>query len=297
MDLSVMKTAVTSTVARQALKVKANSPTLLFVGGVAGVVATTYLASKATLQLEDVLKETNEIREAIEETPNYSEDDKKRAATVVTLRGATNVAKLYAPAVGVGVVSIAMLTGSHVVLTKRNAAVMAAYATLEKGFEEYRQRVRDEFGDEKEQQLRYGSQRKTMTVEDEDGNEEELTKTSVPGDISPSVYAKFFDDSSPSWSKNAEDNRIFLQCQQNWANDRLLARGHVFLNEVYDMLQLPRTKAGAVVGWLKDGDGDGYVDFGLFEHDQRRRMFINGDERSILLDFNVDGIIYDKLKD
>ena len=63
------------------------------------------------------------------------------------------------------------------------------------------------------------------------------------------------------------------------------------------MLGIPKTKAGQVVGWVYDPEhpvGDNYVDFGLFDLDRERvRRFVNGDERNILLDFNVDGNIWE----
>ena len=90
---------------------------------------------------------------------------------------------------------------------------------------------------------------------------------------------------------------MFLRAQQQYANDKLIAQGHLFLNEVYDMLGLPRTKAGAIVGWVYDDNnavGDNFVDFGIYDvHRETARDFVNGYERSILLDFNVDGVIYD----
>ena len=89
---------------------------------------------------------------------------------------------------------------------------------------------------------------------------------------------------------------LFLRTQQNYANDLLKARGHLFLNEVYSMLGIPHTSAGAIVWWTIGAGGDNYVDFGIFTRDsQVVREFVNGYERSILLDFNVDGVIWDMI--
>lgn len=298
MKIELIKNAVTSKVGRQILISKAHSPTIMFAGGVIGVVATTVLACKATLKLDDVLEEAEDLRDKAQtlEHRDYSEKDRSRDLAFIKVQTALKVAKLYAPSVAVGVVSVAALTGSHVVLSKRNAAVMAAYSALDKGFREYRDRVRDEYGEEKEQELRYGVVTRTELVEADEGSDVVEYKE-IPKKM-PSIYAKFFDDGSASWNRDPEYNHIFLMCQQNYANDLLHARGHIFLNEVYDMLGLPRTKAGAVVGWIVSKDGDNFVDFGIFDQGNKRsRMFVNGDERSILLDFNVDGVIYDLLKD
>jgi hypothetical protein len=294
MDLQHLKNAVTSKVGRQILLSKKHSPTILFAGGVVGVVGATVMACRATLKLEEVLDEVEEKRKSVNELmhKDYSDVDRINDHRIITVQAAASVAKLYAPAVAVGVVSIAALTGSHVVLSKRNAAVMAAYSALDKGFNEYRARVRDELGDEKDQEFRHGTKTVEETVESDDGKKTIKKKVVVP-DV-PSVYARFFDEGSKSWSRQPEYNQLFLNCQQNYANDLLRARGHVFLNEVYDMLGLERTKAGAVVGWILNGDGDNFVDFGIYDgKNERTRAFVNGDERSILLDFNVDGVIYD----
>lgn len=300
MNLQAAKTAVTSKVGRQILIGKKHSPTILFAGGVVGVVTTTVLACKATLKLEEVLDETREVQQKIREAnlDGYSEEDRKKDMTLSTVQGAVKVAKLYAPAAAVGVVSIAALTGSHVVMNRRNTALMAAYSALDRGFNQYRQRVRDELGDEKDRDFRYGSgETKKVEFVDDEGKKHKFDAVDISHET-PSMYARFFDETSREWNRTLEYNRIFLNCQQNYANDLLQARGHVFLNEVYDRLGFERTKAGAVVGWVKDGDGDGFIDFGIFDGDSpRKRMFVNGDERSILLDFNVDGVIYDKLGD
>jgi len=295
MNLATMKTAITSTVGRQLLNTQKNSPTILFAGGIVGVVATAILASKATLELEDILDEAEANHEIANTlvSPNYSDQDRQSDHVKIKLQTAVKIGKLYAPAVGVGILSVAALTGSHVVLSRRNAAVMAAYSALDKGFNEYRSRVRDELGDEKDLEFRHGTETVTETVEGKNGKPKTVEhKVIKPG--MPSVYARYFDEQSSQWQREPEYNRIFLDCQQNWANDKLRAQGHLFLNEVYDMLGLSRSKAGAVVGWVIGHDGDNYVDFGIFKPDDPRgRMFVNGDERTTLLDFNVDGVIYD----
>jgi hypothetical protein len=168
-------------------------------------------------------------------------------------------------------------------LTRRNSALMAAYAAVQKAYDDYRERVINEVGREKELDLHHAA-----TVQLVDKDEVRIVD---PNKFSP--YAKFFDEYCERWEKDPELNRIYITCQQNYANNILHARGHLFLNEVYDMLGIPRTKAGAVVGWVVGKDGDNYVDFGMYE--ARSENFINGAERSILLDFNVDGVIYDKL--
>ena len=287
-------------VGRAVLKSQKVSPHLLFGAGVVGVVATAVLASKATLKLEQVLYDANKSLELAKEVladgtiedERYTDDDYTKDVILIQVKGAGRVLKLYTPTIIVGALSVAALTGSHVILTQRNMAITAAYAALEKGYREYQQRVMDELGPDRERELRYETVEKSVktTVD----GKTKTVKTVVPSG-KHSMYSRFFDEYNKNWNATPEYNSMFLHSQQNWANELLQARGHVFLNEVYDMLGMDRSKAGQIVGWVKDGEGDNYIDFGLFQDNERARMFVNGQEASILLDFNVDGPVYDKI--
>ena len=283
-------------VASKGLLLQKTSPHLLFGAGVVGVVGSTVLACRATLKMSDVLEEAQGNLHTAKELdhPDYSEKDRKRDISLIYFQSGVQVFKLYLPAIVVGGVSIAALTQSHRILSSRNAALTAAYTALDKGFSQYRARVVDKYGEEEDRNLRYGTREEQIT-DPETGKKKTVTR--VATDDEPSVYARFFDPYSTSWSKEPEYNLIFLRCQQNYANDLLRARGHVFLNEVYDMLGIARSKAGAVVGWVlsKNGETDNYINFGIFDGDDRARDFVNGREGAILLDFNVDGVIYDKI--
>ena len=162
--------------------------------------------------------------------------------------------------------------------------------------------ISERFGEELDKELRYNIKAKEFeeTTVDSKGKEKTIKKTvSVADPNEYSDYARIFDDGNYGWSKDAESNLIFLKQQQNWANDKLKAKGHLFLNEVYDMLGFKRTKAGNIVGWVYDDKspapvGDNFVDFGIYDLDnERKRAFVNGYERNIILDFNVDGNILD----
>jgi Family of unknown function (DUF6353) len=272
------------------------SPTILFGVGVVGVVATAVVASRATLRLDDVLEQTRDDLKTAKElhdsdNPKYSDEDYSKDVIYIYTRSSIAVGKLYTPSIALGLITIACLTKSHSILTRRNAGITAAYAALDKGFREYRQRVVDKYGPEEDNYLRYDQSR--LLAQNEKG---ELVRTNA-GMVRPgpngSIYARFFDPMSSKWEKTPGYNKIFLKAQQNYANDLLHARGHVLLNDVYDMLGLERSSAGAVVGWVL-GNGDNYIDFGIFSGDTiEARGFVNEWEKSILLDFNVDGIVYD----
>lgn len=287
---------ITRTVSRNALLVSKASPELLLVAGIAGMVGSTVLACRATLKMDKMLDEGKaklDLAKTLQHD-DYSESDRSRDVSLIYFQTGVKVVRAYAPAVGVGLLGIAALTKSNAILTQRATALAAAYTALDQGFRQYRARVIEKYGEEEDQKLRYGIE--TKEIEDPETGEKTLQVT-VPGD--PSIYARFFDETNPSWSRDPEVNMFFLKSQQNYANDQLKANGHIFLNEVYDLIGLERSQAGAVVGWLytENGSTDNFVDFGIFRPDSpKARDFVNGHESAILLDFNVDGVIYDQIE-
>jgi hypothetical protein len=113
-----------------------------------------------------------------------------------------------------------------------------------------------------------------------------------------SMYARVFDESCAMWSSEREYVLTFLKLQEEYANAKLRRVGCVFLNEIYDMLGMARTKAGQVVGWIYDEKnpvGDNRIDFGL-EELYDRGVFDDDSTKPIWLDFNVDGMILDKIE-
>ena len=287
-------------------QVQKHSPEILMGVGVVGVVTSTVMACKATMKLNDILEESKETRDKIKEVENnpkyedkYSQEDAKKDLTINYVQTGMKVAKLYAPAVLLGGASLGCLLASNDILRKRNAALSAAYMTVDKSFKEYRNRVTERFGEEVEKEIRYGIKAEQIetTVVDEDGNETTVTETIKTMDPNLySYYARFFDEASPYWQNDPEYNLMFLKAQQQYANDLLRAKGRLFLNDVYDMLGIEKTKAGQVVGWVYDREnpnGDNFVDFGIYDMSKERvRAFVNGYETNILLDFNVDGNIW-----
>ena len=298
--MSIVPASVTRKLARQMLVARKNSPHIFFGLGVVGTVASTVLACRATLKLDKELDEIKgnledlkELRESVDqktavEGKVYTPEQYNNDAIYVYTKSAMTVATLYAPAAIVGIASIACLTGSHVQLTRRNSALMAAYAAVQTAYENYRNRVREQIGVERELDLYHGAKNEVLVNELGDKVEVKVVK---PGDWSP--YARFFDENSKEFQKHNEYNQMFLAAQEKMANRKLIFQGHLFLNEVYDMLGFERTKEGSVIGWLYNGEHDNYVTFGTYSaHNEK---FVNGLERVALLDFNVDGIIYDKI--
>lgn len=291
------------------LKIKKHSPEILIAAGIIGTVTSAVMACKATTKLNDVLEETKDEIEKIEGyveengySDKYSEEDKKKDLAIVKTQGVVKVIKLYAPSVVLGTLSLTAIVSSNRILKKRNIAIAAAYATVDKSFKDYRSRVVERFGKELDRELRHNIKVKEVeeVVTDENGNEKvEKKNVSVVGVPEYSDYAKIYDDGNTGWCKDPEASLMFLRRQQDYANDKLKEKGYLFLNEVYEMLGFQRTKAGQMVGWIydeKNPNGDNYVDFGIYDVNKPKNAeFLDGKERAIILDFNVDGVILDMI--
>jgi hypothetical protein len=303
------------------LKLKKYSPEILVGAGIVGTVAGTVMACKATLKVDTIAEEAKEkiekIHEAtekgeivvsvdytedgerVETVDKYTAEDSKKDLTIVYTQTAIKFIRLYGPAVLVAGSGIASILTGHNILRKRYVATAAAYAAVDKSFKEYRGRVIDRFGKELDRELKYNLKTKEVeeTVVNEDGTETVVKKNiQVVDDNSDiSEYAFFYADGCTGWCKDPELNKVFLLQQQAYANDLLKRKGHLFLNEVHDMLGVARTAAGCVVGWIYDEEcpnGDNYIDFGIFNiHRKANQRFVNGWENTILLDPNVDGKI------
>ena len=303
------KAQITRALNKTALRFKKHSPEILVCAGIVGVVASGVMACKATTKASTIIAEAREqvdaVHECLEISDKYTEEDSKKDLVISYTKMSMKLVKVYAPSVILGLLSITSILASNNIIRKRNMALAAAYAAIDSNFKDYRNRVVERFGKELDRELKYNIKPKEIeeTIIDEEGNEVVVKKTVNNAEVNlPSEYAKVFDEFSSCWTKDADYNLTFLRRIQDQANDKLRLRGHLFLNEVYDMLDIPRTKAGAIVGWIYDPNrenSDSYVDFGLYDNlinDESKRLFINGNERSVLLDFNVDGVIYDLLK-
>ena len=294
-NLATITNAVSRPFFRSVLLAKKFSPDILVGVGVVGVIAAAVLASRATLKLEEITTEHEDEKLAIKNQIIDGELDPELAKKEMATVYGTTVARtvwLYTPAVTVGAVSIVCLLGAHGIMRKRNAALGLAYTALERSYKAYRSRVIEEFGTDRDREFLHGVSTEVVVHEDEKGALVAKHHATVdPNAIS--IYAKVFDENSPEWLPNAEYNMLTLKAKQTYFNDMLRARGHVFLNEVYDSLGIPRTGTGAICGWVMSKDGDNYVDFGLYNLDKPgAREFVNGYENAVWLDFNVDGVIH-----
>lgn len=310
-----IKNNITRTLHKGGFWLKKHSPEILAVAGTVGVVVSAVMVGKATTKINPILEETNDNVDRIHDATEkgevkamvdgevslvpYSAEDSKKDLVIVYTQSAVKLVKLYTPAVVVGAAAIGCLLGANNILRKRNAALTAAYATVHQSLDGYRSRVVERFGKDLDRELMYNIKAKEIeeTVVNEDGTEQVVKKHVEVADPNwNSIYARFFDESCKGWTKSAEDNLRFLKMTQAWANKKLQAEGYLYLNDVYEALGIPKTKAGHVVGWIYDEAnpiGDNFVDFGIYDlYNEKARDFVNGYERVILLDFNVDGDVW-----
>lgn len=333
MKLAVIKTAAMKSFNTVKSFASKNSPEILLGLGIASMIGGTILACRGARRLDDVLENAKERKEdACLMTIDATSDEELETTQFNThneltgvelgwiLMSRTDKAKLqlqtigevameFAPAALCMIGGISMIIGSHNIMTKRNAALMAAYTGINEAYQKYRNRVIERYGEDADYEIRNGVKKETVTEEkiDEETGKTKKEKQKVDIIADPSLYSRWFDESCPEWSKAPGMNYHFLMCQQNMLNDKLVMRstespkgiGHVFLNEVYEALGMDHTGPGALVGWIydpNDPDRREFIDFGMHEaHNERKRAFVNGYERNILLDFNVKEIIYDKI--
>ena len=288
-------------------KLKKHSPTILAVAGTVGVVTSGVMACKATTKLSTIIDEhhdnVDEIHDYIEEngfSDKYTEKDSNKDLTIVYAQTGVKLAKLYAPSVILGTISLTAILGSNHILRKRNIALTAAYTTAAKTFRTYRDRVVDRFGEGLDEELRYGVKTKEIeeTVTDEKGKEKKVKKTVDVVNIEDiDGYSRLFYEGNHGWDNDPRFTRMYLLSQLKYANTLLKKRGYLTLNEVYKMLGFSLIPDGQIMGWFYDEEHPNTVDFGILDtNDEMMIRFFNGDEKAVLLKFNINGNILDKIK-
>ena len=291
-------------------KVLKHSPEILLGSGLTAMVAGAVIAVEKTMTVEPIVtvaeEKLRQIREA-EQAPDisYSKQDKGHDLVQVYVSTGAQLAKHYWTSVALECVGVACILSSYGIMRSRNAALTAAYTALERGFNEYRQRVRDTYGEEEDRYFRTGLRTKEIEIKERDESGNETTKTVEakvfdPDHAGVSTFARWFDETNDNYVNSSTHNLSFLTSIQKLANRSLQRNGYIFLNDVYDMLGIPRCQQGQAVGWLRDtdkGGGQGFVDFGIYDgYRASCRDFVNGYEKKILLDFNIDPVpIWDQI--
>lgn len=310
--LANIGSSISKALGKSELVLKKNSPEILLGLGIVGFIGTVVTACQATLRADEVLeyhkkkiKDIHDAKEIADQNPEneleYDSQLYRQDIGIQYVKTTGNLIKLYAPAVALGAFSLASILVSRNIMQKRYLGVLAAYNSVSAAFEEYRKRVRSEYGDGLDKHFRYGTTYDTLTEIGTDENGKKIKKKVETENTDSTLVSpnddtcRFFDKSNPNWDENPNFSMMFLRGQQNILNDLLHTRGHVFLNEVYDALGFPHTPQGAVLGWVDGGDDD-YIDFGLYDQNKDSvRRFVNGVDNVILLEFNHDGVIWDKI--
>lgn len=296
------------------LFLKAHAPEIMVGTGVAGFAVTVVSACKATNKARDILEDKDaalcENDECLQEgtltQEEYQENEKH-------IRRSTKwmLVKAYTPTATGLIVSVILVLGGYRMINGRLVKTAAAYKILEDGFGRYRENVRDEFGEETDWRMLNGVRPERLeaaNAEREANREIEADRKRKKKnhdkrrDSYQEVYSQVFDQYSDRWRRSWTPDQVweYLRQKQREANDMLRIRKHIFLNEVYDLLGLDRTEAGAVVGWiLTKNNPDTYVDFGLDSMpEERRREFLSADRNEdiwVRLHFNPDGLIYNMI--
>ena len=301
-------TALGPRVGMASLAVKEHQPEIFLAAGIATGITAAVMAAKAHKKSEETF---DDVAGEIEATRNYINDnnsgvspsgdvpddwnevtpaEERQLLLPLYVETGRRAAVLYGPAVLMGIGSVALILASHKTLQTRNRALIATVGLLERGFNEYRKRVRDELGVETEERFYYGAEaRKVNTVtvgEDGKKKKKKEIKNHIPEEYSPIMYQREFNETNRNWSNMDDMNEFFLRSTERHMNDKLTINGYLILNEVYHALGFAPSPAGAVTGWSKNVPGDEFVSLGL-DNDINQR---EGDTRFVL-DFNVNGLI------
>lgn len=273
---------ITKAVGVTSLKLQKHAPKILLGLGIAGYGATVIDGCYSSTKVPALMKEYEANHEG-DKTWLYK-----------------RLVKLYGPTVALFVLSTLCVAKGYGIINERYLAAVEDAMGLREGFMMYRQAVRKDLGEDKDLEYMYGVKADKELEEKEDGIIEVKDTgeyRSINRDAAGySIYAKVFDEYNINWRKDPQENLIFLNMQQQWATNTLRARGYLFLSEVYQALGFEDTKASRIVGWIVKPGNDNYVDFGIYNilNDSKNR-FINGYEPSVILDFNVDGVIFDQI--
>lgn len=307
---------ITRAAAKAKVKFKKASPTIMIAAAAITGIGAAIMACKATLKAESVVKDHQNavatIHDAkdgkIESDEEYTEEMMQKDLTRAYVQTGVALVKIYAPALTLGAVSLSCMVGSHCIMSKRNASLTAAYIALDKAFTEYKGRVTERFGDRVQHELEQNI--RAVEVEsrkkNEDGTEETIKEYTDVAMNAADPYSLLFDESISTWEKDPMLNQVILNQALANANRKLRANGHLFLNEVIDMIDTygkgsHHTPVGQVVGWIYDPNDEAKhncVDFGISHYamdNDALNNFIDGDERSVMIHFNCDGPIIDKI--
>ena len=192
---------------------KRNGSTILTCLGAAGTVVTVVTAVKATP------KALNAIKQAEEE-----KGEKLTKMEVVQVAGPA-----YIPTAITGAATIACIFGANVLNTRKQASLMSAYALLDSSYKEYKDKVKELYGEEADANVR-----------------DELAKDKHKNETANSDKRLFYDE----YSERYFESTIEKVLQAEYELNRTIAIDYgVYLNEFYDLLGIDPVDYGDFMGW------------------------------------------------
>ena len=298
-----IKNTLTRTCGKVKLNAIKHSPEILLAAGIISGAAALVFAVKETLKAEEILDEHNDkiikiadAREAVEGTEDegeYTLEDVKKDKVRAYVQTGWAFAKLYAPTAIFAGLSLTCILTSHGIMRKRNLALAATMATVQKAFDEYRGRVVRDLGKDMDEHFLYDTIEKGTEVKTVDDKGKEKTKIEkYPAPTKTSVYGRFFDEANDNFEKDGCANYRFVRSQMLYLQQKLIANGYLFLNDVYKALGFPITIAGQSAGWIYDFNNrdNTIIKFRGFDVNEVNNSpevmaFMNGYERNCLIDF------------
>ena len=203
-----------------------HSPEILMGFGIAGWMAGTVLAVRATPKAVKLIEEAT-----------YEKEDDLTPLEVVKATW-----KCYIPAAVTCAAATGCLIGSCSTSVRRHAALATAYKLSETALDEYKEQVTETIGEKKEKDIQ------------DKVNRKQIEKTPVVEDniINTGHGNTLFLD--PLSQRYFRSNLEFVRRAENNLNKEILHSiyGTVNINEFYDELGIPRTDTGDMMGWNTD---------------------------------------------
>lgn len=300
MNMLAIKVGLRTLVSRTGFFLKRNAPKICTTLGVAGFVGTAVATGTAAVKTKDILDERDKKIEALE---NDGEDQK--AIKQVKKETAIQVAKTFAPPVMLGAASTALIFGGQHMMGRRAAAALASAYEAQTKLHKYRGNVVRQLGEEVDRRLSEGEaldkadiseKLKVQAAEEKKNLEDGVEVVNKP--YEDSTYEWLFSSETCGplygcgvWKDDAETNRRFLLMAQRKANDMLIAKGYLLINDILiDIFGAAGTSYGATHGWFVDPATGKIpeVDFGLNKIAENPELlrFLNGAEPNVWLRFN-----------
>ena len=226
---------------RSKLFLKRNGSTILTCVGGIGVVATSILAVKATPKALDLIEKAKEEK---------GEDLTK--IEVVKVAGSS-----YIPTAIVGISTIACIFGANILNKHQQAALMSAYALLDSSFKEYKNKLKELYGEETHQNI-------VNSIMIEKAEDMHISSGYLCADCDLSIEAA---DSTPKIFYDEHSGRFFeatieqVMSAEYHLNRNYILRGYSYLNEFYEFLGIEQTDYGSVLGWTPTDEGEYWIEF------------------------------------